>query len=1672
MKRLFVICVCMVLARIILAQKYGNEWINFSQKYYRVNILKTGLYRIDSLTLANAGISLASINPKNFQLFIKGEEQYIRISGENDNVFNRNDYIEFFAEKNDGRFDSLAYTNINRLPNPYIPLFNDTNYAFITWNSGTNNRRVSFETDVDFSGYTAAEYVYGEKVLSTRYDYSQGNVLFGKVSDPRYLETEGYGNMLLQNTSLSSSLSSAFYNYRIYPSPNLPVYIKASFSGASQHLFSGNDHQIKLEYYNNAGGYTVLNDTSFLGYKQLLVQKQITANLLGSSSASLKITSVSNPAFSGFTNKTIVHYLYLKCPQLTDFFGSSEQLFFVDNSSSNTKTLLDIQNVSVGSASVILYDLTNHKYITPFVSGNRVKALIPNASLQKKCFLTTSANVNAITSLAPVNQTGFFENYKTSNPDPAYLIISHRNLESAANNYKTYRQSVGGGSNHVILAYVNDLYDQFAYGNQKNPLAIKNFCRYLSDSLSTPPKYLLLLGKSIKHDLIRDNSINWNNCDVPTIGIPSSDNLLTAGIHGANSLTPFIPVGRVSAKTNDQAMDYLNKVKTHESTLPNHDDWRKHVLHFAGGTDAAQQQQFQSFLQSYSVTICDTLFGGKVYNFQKTTTAPIQITISDSVKQLIDYGASIITFFGHGSATGFDQAIDDPNAYNNKNKYPFFLANSCYSGDIHNPGSNSSASENFTLIQDKGSIGFLASSSIGLVGPLHGYSSAFYKSIAVDTYHNGIGDAVKNTCLKNSALGEPLLNVACLDMTLEGDPYIRLNAYAKPDYEIKNSSIVLDAQTYVDSIGVNVHIKNLGRAIVDTFIVRVERYFPTGDSATFLRKIKAPYNESILHFNILKDFEKGVGLNHFKVYVDAYSEIAELSETNNATIGTVDLFIPGGDVIPVYPYKYAIIPKIPQVTLKASTADPFVANANYRIQLDTNDRFINPINTTVVASKGGVVEWTVNLPLPDSTVYFWRITKDSVSVTDRFKWRESSFQVINAKFGWAQAHFHQFKNNNYEFVKFNRATRRFDFVNDIKSLECNNGFLPRIAFDQINYKVNNSLEDYWSCSPDGWSFAVFDSISVKPWQQSSSTSPVIGSFGNCICVSNQVLKSYAFGNSSYCGASAWQTNMENFLNAIPVNSKILAWTVQNHGSQGFSNTLHNAFEGFGASHIRTVKDTVPYIIFGTKGGAIGSALEILGANKNSVIQLRDTLKTRWNNGYIASEIIGPGAQWNSLHWKQTPKELPNTDEVVLKVVGIKSNGARDTLATFPKDSVDVYDLAYYVDAQTYPYLQLVARMRDPVSLTPPQLKKWQVMYDHAPECAVNAKKGFALTNDTIQEGETLKIYLPIENIGVVPFTDSLLVTYWLEDRDRVNHTFPQKMKLKPFIPSQVIIDTIDVATYQHTGQNYLWVDVNPPTHAKYQREQSHFNNIARIPFFVSTDKINPLLDVTFDGTHILNGDIVSAKPYVLISLKDENQFLALNDTSNFAIFIKYPNQNSEKRLYFANTLQFIPAHLPANSCKIEWKPELAVDGKYTLIVQATDRSKNVSGAIDYAIQFEVVTKQTVTEVLNYPNPFSTSTRFVFTLTGSEIPDVFTIQIMTITGKVVKEITKNELGNLRIGRNVTEYTWDGKDAYGDKLANGVYLYRVITRHHGDAVEKKQTDADTFFKKGIGKMVIMR
>ena len=244
-------------------------------------------------------------------------------------------------------------------------------------------------------------------------------------------------------------------------------------------------------------------------------------------------------------------------------------------------------------------------------------------------------------------------------------------------------------------------------------------------------------------------------------------------------------------------------------------------------------------------------------------------------------------------------------------------------------------------------------------------------------------------------------------------------------------------------------------------------------------------------------------------------------------------------------------------------------------------------------------------------------------------------------------------------------------------------------------------------------------------------------------------------------------------------------------------------------------------------------------------------------------------------------------------------------------------------------------------------------------------------------------------------------------------------------------------------------------------------------FEVKKDSLPPFVEVTFDGISILDGDIVSPRPYIQIKLKDENTVINKTDTTGIEIQLRRDCEECvSQRINFSNpNIEWIPA-TEENPFTVNYQPDALVDGNYQLRVQATDASENSAGEEPYKVRFKVINASTITNFYPYPNPFSTSTRFVFTLTGSDLPQEIKIQILTVTGRVVREILQDEIGPIHIGNNITDYAWDGKDEFGDRLANGVYLYRVLVRKDGAFMEQRATAGDKAFTKGYGKLYILR
>ncbi len=1643
----------------------ANSWIDYNKQYFKIHISADGIYRISYSELLNAGVPVNQIDPRGIQLFYRGEEQYIYIKGESSTgIFDPSGYIEFYGIRNRGDDDLEFFDSPDSRVNNDYSFYNDTSVYFLTWSYSTGNRRFAVENDNNFSTYVSFAQEYCLRKIRTNY---VSTYYWGSTRNP-FTEGEGWfdNSVITETNPVTKTISVPNFHSSLVPA----VFEIAVVGVPANQVTSNVPHHLKVNFL----GQERINRT-YTGYQFVRESISVPSNQL-TNNISIQF-SANDATQPNIPDRNAVSYIQIIYPHTWDFENKNHFEFYLPANFTTEKDYLEISNFASGNE-YILYDLTNHKRISIVKDQGLLKALVSNTSSLRFLVLVNEAGIKSVDRITKVSNdnkfTNYFDQFKTSD----YVIVTNKSLWSSAQQYANYRASKGM---NVALVDIDHLCDQYAYGVGKHPVAIRRFIEHLY-SFNQRPRMLFLLGKSLHTRLYRKDSARYAECLVPSAGNPSSDNLLTAGL-GLTHFEPLFGTGRLSARNNEEVLSYLNKVIEYESNLPA--EWMKYVVHFGGGSNANEQNTFASYLNNYKNIIEDTLFGARVSTFLKTSSEPIQITQTDSVRNLINGGVSMMTFFGHASASGFDQDIDFPETYSNKGKYPFILANSCFSGDIHQRGSGS-ISERWVKAVNGGSIAFLASVGDGFSSYLNIFSNELYKNIAYKLYNRPVSfqiiNAIKN--LQNSYWSNLLMEITCHEFTLHGDPAIIINSHEKPDFVITPAQIALNpiqVSTVADSFEVKILIKNIGKATNESFITGLTRIFSDGSISEYSIPVDYCYFEKTVSLKLPVDRLKAPGLNTIRIYLDSGNDVDELNEDNN--VSNINFLIKTGDLFPVYPYKYSIVP-IKNISLIASTGNPFSEPQNYLFRIDTTDLFNSPLlRQASVQSSGGLVVWQLPFELDENTVYYWQIAAQH-SNPDSIVWMESSFIYIEGEEGWSQAHFFQFKENSFHFIDYDRVAREFRYVDYPRRLVCKNtGSYWIDGYEFVSWKIDgsigNGLGDFGNCgTAAAMLVAVIDPETLLAWPSNIQD---YGHRNYPQCFSS-IRPQYFFSFSTGSGNTVNYESLENFenmLNDIPDGHYVLSYSWGNAYFRQWPESLYQTFESLGSVNIRNLQNGNPYIFFAKKG-IPSSAQELYGNSSTDTIIFQTDLFTNFDNGFITSVDVGPSQEWQSFVWETTENEDPVTDEIRIKILGLNSQNQYEQIFPELTDFSGIIDgLADSINYQQYPNLKLFFRTEDKINKTTSQLLKWQLRYIPVPETAIDPKSGFYFCCDTIQEGEEIKFAVATKNISSRDM-DSLVVKYWMQDNN--NEIIPiDQRKLRNHPAGDILIDTVVYSSLNMRGINSIWVEynpVNPLTGRYYQPEQYHFNNLAVKYFVVMRDNINPLLDVSFDGRYIMNGEIVSAKPEILIKLKDENKFLALNDTSVFRIYLTDLQKGEEQRVYFSNpgkpgeSIEFFPAVLPENSCKIIYKPIFEEDGFYRLRVQAKDMSNNESGRNDYVIDFRVVTASTITRILNYPNPFSTSTRFVFELTGSEIPDELRIDIFTVSGKLVRTIFLEELGPIRIGKNITEFAWDGTDMYGDKLATGTYFYTVKAKINGKDIDLLNTQADKYFKKEVGKMYIIR
>lgn len=204
------------------------------------------------------------------------------------------------------------------------------------------------------------------------------------------------------------------------------------------------------------------------------------------------------------------------------------------------------------------------------------------------------------------------------------------------------------------------------------------------------------------------------------------------------------------------------------------------------------------------------------------------------------------------------------------------------------------------------------------------------------------------------------------------------------------------------------------------------------------------------------------------------------------------------------------------------------------------------------------------------------------------------------------------------------------------------------------------------------------------------------------------------------------------------------------------------------------------------------------------------------------------------------------------------------------------------------------------------------------------------------------------------------------------------------------------------------------------------------------DNIGPEIELYLNDDSFVNGGITNETPVLIAKLFDESGINTVGTGIGHDITVVLNDETSNAKVLN----QFYEADLDTyQSGSLRYQFERLEPGLHTLTFKAWDVNNNSSEA---KLEFTVQESQDVAlrHVLNYPNPFTTSTTFMFEHNQVCAALETKIEIFTVTGRLVRTIHQDVQTQ---GFRVEGIPWDGRDDFGDQLAKGVYVYRVSVRN---------------------------
>ena len=670
--------------------------------WFKFSVDTTGVFKIDKSLLQEIGIATNNLNPKKIHIYGNGgellpesngdfryddlQENAIFVEGEEDNSFDANDYILFYAKGPHSWSVNTTSQEVTHKQN----IYSDKAYYFITVNNEDGKR---IQSAVAVSGTPVTEittfndYIFYEKETSNLFAVGQR-----WLGEEFSLENQQTFEIPFPNAVQNESLK---IKVRAVGVSGLTSSMKVNVN--SQELFSLNFLAISSDSNNMA--------SDRIGSENF-------SNPSSTVSVLLDYDNGGNPSARAYLD-------FIEISGKKQLISNGLQFSFRNFSAANTSGIVEYQLQNSQNIYQI-WEVTDHTNVTMITneSSSSTNFSFKAVGGDLKEYIVVSDN-DYYTPETVANSSIVNQNLHALK-DINYLLITTSEFLDQAQRIANYHIENSELTAKVVL--LDEIYNEFSSGS-RDITGIRDFIRHIyntNSSDSTKLKFVCFFGDA-SYDY--KDRIASNNNVVPVYLASESFNLASSYVtddffamleenEGTMSSNHSMDVatGRIPVSSQQQASDVVDKI-LRDYNLDSYGDWRNTITLVADDID----EDVDSTIQSGVEIIADDIKENKpVFNVNKiyadsyvqqnSSGGERYPNVKGSITSAIETGTLVFDYFGHGGENGFAQErfLDVPQikGFVNENTLPLFITVTCSFSRFDNP-QRTSAGE-FTFWNTRG----------------------------------------------------------------------------------------------------------------------------------------------------------------------------------------------------------------------------------------------------------------------------------------------------------------------------------------------------------------------------------------------------------------------------------------------------------------------------------------------------------------------------------------------------------------------------------------------------------------------------------------------------------------------------------------------------------------------------------------------------------------------------------------------------------------------------------------------------------------------------------------------------------------------------------------------------------------------------------------------------------